>query len=107
MEKVMVKNAADPKQVKRAKQMGKLVSDKDKDDLLFLLSTPQGRRYCWKLLKWCGLYQSPEDSRGDATQRNIGAQNIARKILADIVSVDQRAWLKMQEENLKEGEIDV
>ena len=105
MDQVLVKNASDAKQIKRAKQILKNKENKFEDDLKFILSTEQGRRYVWKLLGDCGLYRSPEDSRGDQTQRNIGAQNIARMILSDIVEVDQESWLLMQQENLKQGEI--
>ncbi len=104
MEGAVVKNAANAKQVKDAKKMQKHLQDIELDDMRFLLSTPQGRRYLWRHLDWCGLYRSPEDSRGDVTQRNIGAQNVARKVLADIVKADPKLWLKMQEENLDKGE---
>lgn len=100
----VVKNAADPKQVKNSKKMQKHLRNKELDDLRFLLSTPQGRRYLWRHLDWCGLYRSPEDSRGDVTQRNIGAQNVARKVLAEIVEADPRSWLLMQQENYEQGE---
>lgn len=106
-ERAMVKNAADPKQIKKARELSKAMEHKKEDDLKFILSSPHGRKFLWDLLGWCGLYASPENARGDETQRAIGRQNVARKILSDIVSADESSWILMQQENLKQGDFNV
>lgn len=95
----MVKNAADPKQVKHAGQSEKLERDSELGELKALLDHPEFRRFVWRLMAVCGFGENPSRARGDETHQNIGKADIARWMISEMGhagAVD--AWLLMQKE---------
>ena len=55
---VQVKNAADPKQVEKAKSNENRVENRSREDLKTVLSTVNGRRFLWKYMELCGIYKT-------------------------------------------------
>lgn len=94
----LVRNAADPKQVKHAARKEKDRANRDKNDLLAVLATVEGRRYIWNLMAWTGMLENPTHQRGDMTHQNIGRADCGRKILADIMDASPNIYLTMQQE---------
>ena len=95
-----VKNAADENQVRDAKEKDKLRNEKDANDLRWVLSMPQGRRFLWKLLETCGVYRSSFTGSSETFflegQRNVGLQ-----LLAQITAADSEQYLTMIRESKK------
>ena len=56
--KVLVKNAGDERQVKVGKETEKMRRIDELNDIRAVLQTKFGRRYLWRLLSKCGIYNS-------------------------------------------------
>jgi len=54
-----------------------------------------------------GLFELPYNHSGSITNLNIGRSEAARWLLSEIISVDPDLWIKMQQENLRQGEVNV
>lgn len=94
-----VGNAADPKQVKRAKQKERLAEKRAQDDLATVLSTVQGRRYLWGLLADCGVFRlSYVPGALPQTEFNEGRRSIGLKTMAEIHELDPALYVVMAQE---------
>lgn len=56
-ERTLVGNAADPKQIKRARQHEKHAIERERLDLATVLGSAQGRRFVWKQLCDAGVFR--------------------------------------------------
>src|SRR3990172_11340064 len=99
MDHMLVKKAADPKQVKRARQADKLALDRERDDLTQVLSTLQGRRFVWKILSDCGVFRLSYQF-GDAqnTAFNEGRRGIGLALMVAIQGLDPTWYHRMAKE---------
>ncbi|MHB1098108.1 MAG: Bbp19 family protein [Burkholderiales bacterium] len=103
----MVGNAADPKQVKRAKQKERLAEKRAHDDLAMVLSTVQGRRYVWGLLAECGVFRlSYVPGALPQTEFNEGRRSIGLKTMAAIHDLDPALYVTMAQEASNETKQD-
>ena len=57
-ERLLVGNAADPKQVKRGKQVDRWRAEREVADLQAVLDTVRGRRFVWALLCDAGVFRA-------------------------------------------------
>jgi len=95
-EGAFVKNAADPQQVEKAKQKTESQNDQRLNDVREIMNSVRGRRFYWKLMVKCGIFQNnfhgeqTHDTAYDLGQRNIGLQ-----LLADVNEAAPEAYLKM------------
>lgn len=79
-DRALVGNAADQKQVKRAKQYEKQASERERADLLTVLDSVQGRRFVWKCLCDAGVFRLshvPGDSHSTAFHEGRRSQGLA------------------------------
>lgn len=96
--------AADPQKVKERATKAKLRERQSKEDLISILSSKQGRRFVWGVLKFCRVNElSFVAGRGDMTAFNEGMRNVGQKITADIFTADPQIYVTMQIE-AKESE---
>lgn len=93
-----VKNAADKKQVASAELKEKDREKQALDDVKFILSTTQGRRFIWRLISLCGVYRS-SFTGNSTTFFNEGGRNIGLQLVADIHNVDPDAYASMIKEH--------
>lgn len=100
--KPQVKNAADEQQVKSAVLKNKLGREREIDDIRFLLSTEQGRRFYWRYLSVCGIYQQSADNSGSWTYFKEGQRSIGLILMNDLMEADTEAYVKMIKESKKE-----
>lgn len=103
MSKPLVRNAADESQVKSAQEKSKLKSDRDDQDLRFVLNHDQGLRVIWKLLETCGVFKSSFTGSSE-TYFLEGQRNVGLKLLNDIMRVNPDSYLKMHKLNKENGE---
>lgn len=94
----LVRNAADPKQVKHAGRKEKDKRARELHDLKLLLTMPEGRRTIWRLMEQTGYMENPTHARGDMTHQNIGRADMGRFILSEIVEADENAFFTMMQE---------
>ena len=97
----LVKNAADPEQVQRAKEKVESFEDQRLNDVREVLNTKRGRRFFWRYLTICGVFKT---SNADEHQVffNEGMRNIGLQLLADVNEAAPEAYLKMLQEAQEE-----
>lgn len=95
----LVKNAADPEQVSAAVEQENFIRNSEVDDLLFVLSTVQGRRFIWRLLGFCGVRQTVYATDPHHTYFLEGKRTVGLKLHADIEEHRPEAYLEMINEN--------
>mgnify|MGYP001589554210 CR=1 FL=1 len=94
----LVKNAADPRQVRNAGRKERDRRSQEIADLQAVLRLPEARRVLWRLLEWSEYLRNPTHARGDMTHQNIGRADAGRFLLSEIVEADEdKLYLMMQE----------
>jgi hypothetical protein len=71
------------------------LEDQSKDDLKFILSTPQGKRFLYKLLSHCGVYQSSFDNSGSKVYFNEGQRSVGLHVLSEIEKADENGYFNI------------
>ena len=97
-DRVYVKNLADKEQVKSAERKEKDRRRQEVEDLKEILSTKSGRRFIWRLLEHCKVFESIWHPSA-LIHYNAGKQDVGHFIMAEIISADTSAFQKMMEEN--------
>lgn len=92
--KPLVKNAADESQVRQAEVKMKLLDEKNFNDLKFILDSDQGRRFMWRVLSECGVFQTSFRTSSEIYYLE-GRRSIGLKLLAEIMDCDPQAYIKM------------
>lgn len=93
-------NAADERQVKGAKIKEKNQRLQELDDVKNILSSQVGRRFFWRYLGECGVFQSSFTGSSETFFRE-GSRNIGLKLLADLNDADPSVYSVMLKENTK------
>jgi hypothetical protein len=96
--KAFVKNAADPEQVKNAKQKEKFRAISEANDLLWVLSDPRGRRFIWGLLSPAHEI-SFVTGMPDLTAFKEGCRNKANQLLSKLMDAKPEAYIIMLNES--------
>jgi len=96
--KPLVTDVSDKKQVKAAEQKERLGRDQELNDIC---STPQGRRFMWRLLGHCRTFESIWKNSAEI-HYNAGQQDLGHFLMSEIVEADQEIYFQMMRENKKE-----
>ena len=97
-------NASDPKTVAKAKRRAEDVQEQQRLDLQGLLKLPEFRRYVWRLIgERCKFLESPGSSNGSVQSVNIGRQDVARELWAEVEQADPLAIPKMMVEHYNDS----
>jgi len=95
-----VSNAADPAKVKNSERKAKDARKQEIEDVRFILSSAQGRRFFWRYLGECGLFQSSFTGNSETFFRE-GQRNVGLKLMADLNESDPKMYSVMINENQK------
>lgn len=98
MAEPVVKNAADPAQVKRA---GRIERDKAKEFGALMQATmasADARALLWALLGRAKIYQSVFHRDSNVMAYNAGRQDFGHEIMAEIIAADPALYLQMERE---------
>lgn len=98
-----VKNAADPEQVKSAKERELRGREQELNDIAWVLSNPSGRRMLWHYLSHCGIFKTSFTGSSETFYLE-GKRSVGLKLLADITECNPDAYLQMMKE-AKEREL--
>lgn len=95
-------DAGDRAHVADRQRRRRFAAEREDSDLVWLMNQREGRRFVWRLLKACHLYES--SFTGDnATFFREGERNVGLQILADIVrlcpELHARMFSESQEDN--------
>lgn len=99
-----VKNAADKDQVRRAQKKEQSDHERRLNDLRYVLNDRRGRRFLWKTMSDCGIFQTSFSSSTNVTFFNEGQRNVGLKILSDLNEAAPEVYVLMCEEEKKERE---
>lgn len=93
-------NAAEPGKIKSAEQRERHRARRETEDLRFILSSPEGRRFVWRLLAHAGVFRSIWEPSAKI-HYNSGLQDFGHFIQAEVTKVDLDASLLMQREAMQ------
>jgi hypothetical protein len=74
-----------------------------KNDLKFILGTPQGQRFIARLLDRCGVDRPVFNANGSQMNHAEGRRSIGIEINDEARDVSLEWWLKMQRDRFKPG----
>lgn len=99
-------NASDTRQIKAATKRSK--SDRSMDDgvLLSLMTTPNGRAWMWRLIARCHAFRTPYTGENNATNFQLGEQNIGLELIADLLRACPDQFIFMMREANDGGRTD-
>ncbi len=100
MGKARVKNAADEAQVKKAEKQDRFDRQNELNDIVEVLNTSAGRRWIWRIMSECGIYENCKRADRDLTHMAIGAQNIGQMVLFDVIEADEKLLFAMMQERM-------
>ena len=100
MKQALVKNAASEEQVRRAESAEKFARDTEANDLRWVLSTAQGRRFIWRVLGECGVFRTSfMGGATDHTLFNEGRRSVGIQALTWVTEAAPDAYIKMTQES--------
>jgi hypothetical protein len=94
--------AADREKARREEAHKRLV-ERERDDLKFVLSWPEGRRLIWRILSEAGVFRSSFTGGGKRTFFNEGKRDLGLMILIDLMATDPEVFARMQHEAAAES----
>lgn len=98
-EEPLVNNAANKSQVKDAAKTEKLKRDRELRDVHHVLSTREGRRFYWRYLCECRIFQSSFNNSGSVTYFNEGKRDVGLKLLSEMDEAAPESYLLMLKES--------
>lgn len=101
MDQAVVKNAADKSQVLKAKDKEKFQRDTEIQDLKKVLSTREGRRFLWRLMAHCKVFESILETSA-RIYYNSGRQDVGHFLMAEIAVADDEKLFEMMREAKQE-----
>ena len=94
-------DAGDRSHVSERQKRRRLLSQREDDDLVWLMNQREGRRFVWRLLQSCHLNESSFTGTS-ATFFREGERNVGLAVLADIVRLCPELHARMAGESQKE-----
>ena len=98
----LVKNAADEDQVRESGKRVKRLQERQLEDVAWVLSTQQGRRFFWRYIQNTGTGKTSLDPSRDRTCFNEGERNIGLQLIADAKQVGLEVYQLMERESTQE-----
>lgn len=93
-----VKNVADEKQVKKAKMSDEQRRRQELNDLASILQEPHGRRFIWRLLERCNVFESIQRQSAEIHYLS-GQRDVGLFLMSEVTEADQIALFKMMLES--------
>lgn len=91
-------NTADEVQVKKQDKKETNTRFKEIEDMKYLLSLPQFRRFAWRFLAHCRVMSVPQDNNNSYQSFLIGRMDVGHFLYAELCQADRKAVFKMTEE---------
>jgi hypothetical protein len=97
-DRLLVANAADPKQVKRGKQTERWRMEREENDLRAILDTLTGRRVVWKLLCDAGVFRAMYEMSEFERGVQEGKRRLGLELMTAIQRIDSTLYHRMAKE---------
>lgn len=98
----MVANAADKKQVDEAKRLERDQVITAKQDMQELLKLPAFRRFIWRTIAHCGVFESTYSDSQALASHLSGRQDVGHYLLAEITQAQPEVLADLMREAYKE-----
>lgn len=98
--KALVRNAADPEQVRKGRETERHRRDRELRELRALLDTYEGRSVLWRFMAQCGVFKSIMEASA-RIYYNAGQQDVGHWLLAEIAEAEPNAYAVMMDEARK------
>ncbi|HLX21636.1 MAG TPA: hypothetical protein VKR23_15935 [Gaiellaceae bacterium] len=96
-ERALVKNAADPQQIKRAARVERNTLAQQQIRCQRVLESYDGRAFCWDLLDMAGVYRSIWSPSAEIHYR-AGRQDYGHELMAKLLAADEGLYQQMETE---------
>jgi len=96
--RAQVKNAGDPRQVKRAGRKERERQELEQAAVVQVMATPAGRIFAWSLLERAGVYASVFHPSASQIYYLAGRQDFGHELIALLLESDERAYQLMEAE---------
>lgn len=93
-------NAADRRQVQEVEKKSHLQREQELNDFRFIMQTPEGRRYVWRLLREAGVFRTSFTGNSETFFRE-GMRNMGLMIMNDLNEACPERYLQMTNEARK------
>lgn len=104
-ERVEVRNAADPQQVKRAARRERRAEDRQRRWVWTVMSSPEGRAFVWSLLERAGVFGSIYHPSSQIYYL-AGRQDFGHELMAEVLAADEELYLRMEQEARERARFD-
>jgi len=96
-DRALVRNAADPRQVRFAQRKEREAAELERAALQAVMKTPEGRLVMWSLLERAGIFRSVWHPSA-AIHYNSGRQDFGHELMAQLVDLDEDLYQLMERE---------
>lgn len=93
----LVLNAASEKQTEKADKILAKRQQRELDDIRFMLTSEAGRRFLWRMLTHCRVFESIYEQNA-RIHYNSGVQDVGHFILGEITKARPEALIEMMRE---------
>src|SRR5688572_16284997 len=93
-----VRNAGDPKQVRRAARSEADREARFREGLAHVMSSSHGRAFLWGLLGRSRVYESVWHEHGQRMAMNVGRQDFGHEIMVEMLEIDEDLYQMMERE---------
>lgn len=83
---------------KKIAAKNKRLRDRDLGDIRKVLSTPEGRRFFWRILSKCGIFHASWSGDTNQTLVNEGRREIGLIFLDDLMEASPQSFVQLQRE---------
>lgn len=102
--KIEIRNISKPGSVNEYKKKEDRKLQRDFDDLKAVLSTRNGRRFLWRTLSNCGVFELSYTGTSETYFRE-GQRNIGLKLMSEINDADKTAMSLMMRESMEDDNV--
>ena len=97
------RNASQEGELESQRQREAIAQKQNREDLIAVINTRQGRRLLYRFIKLCGVFEHGFEPSGQKMAYDKGQRDIGLVILADIKKVSPKALVDMERESLEDG----
>jgi hypothetical protein len=94
-QRALVKNTSDPQQVKRAARVERRRQQREIDDIVSVMSTPEGRRFVASRIRLCNVYGSVWEASAKI-HYNSGRQDVGHELMAHVIAAAPELYTRME-----------
>lgn len=93
--KALVGNAGDEQQVASAIGKERRIRTRELNDVRAVLATEEGRRFIWRLMEQCKVFESVKATDDSTTLYNAGRQDVGHFVMTELVEARPNALIEM------------